>query len=360
MANDAVKVLLVDDDEDEFVLTRDLLADYAKDRFSLDWTSDYHTALADMARDEHQVYLLDYRLGAFDGLELLREALSQGCSAPVIMLTGRGDGEVDVAAMSSGAADYLIKSRLNGEILERAMRHALERKRMEKQLAREREDFVAMLTHDIKGPLHVILGVADMLLDEIKCDSGHSYSAPLQNLIDNALTINSLVANYLDFAKMKSGGVSLVKQTLSVDEILARLCQRFHASAQRRDLTLELALADELPPVRGDPLAMERVFTNLLSNALKFTPSGGRVTISARPCKHAVAVSVTNTGPGIPSDEISGIFEKYQRARSSKNKDGTGLGLYIVKSLVEAHGGRIGVESTPGRETRFEVNLPAG
>ncbi len=360
MADDSIKVLLVDDDEDEYVLTRDLLAEFAKNRFSLDWTPDYDTALADMARDRHQIYLLDYRMGAFDGLELLREALSRGCSAPVIMLTGQGDGEVDVAAMSSGAADYLIKSRLNGEILERALRHALERKRMEKQLAREREDFVAMLTHDIKGPLHVILGVADMLLEEVKSDSDRNYSAPLQNLIDNALTINSLVANYLDFAKMKTGGVSLIKQTVSVDEILARICERFDASAQRRDLTLEMTIAEELPPVGGDPLALERVFTNLLSNALKFTPSGGRVTISARPCKQAVNVSVANTGPGIAPDEISAIFEKYQRARSSGNKDGTGLGLYIVKSLVEAHGGRIDVQSVPGRETRFDVVLPAG
>jgi len=360
LTTDPIRVLLIDDDEDEFVLTRDMLAEIAKNRFSLDWTPDYDAALSDMARDQHQVYLLDYRLGSFDGLELLREALARGCSAPVVMLTGHGDGEVDVAAMSSGAADYLVKGRLNGEILERAMSHALERKRLEKQLAREREDFVAMLTHDIKGPLHVILGVADMLLDEMKIGSKHDSSAPLQNLIDNALTINSLVANYLDFAKMRSGGVSFNKQSVVLGEILANLCQRFAASVQRRDLTLELQLADELPAVRGDPLALERVFTNLLSNALKFTPSDGRVTICAKPYKDAVAVSVTNTGTGIAPDEISGIFEKYQRARSSGNKDGTGLGLYIVKSLVDAHGGRIDVSSKPGQETSFEVILPAG
>ena len=138
---DPIRVLLIDDDEDEVVLDRHLLAESRMSRVSLDWTPDYDAALDDMASHQHDVYLLDYRMGAHDGLELLREALARGCFAPVVMLTGQGDGEVDLAAMRAGAADYLVKGRISGELLERALRHAVERKRIEKQLAHQREEF---------------------------------------------------------------------------------------------------------------------------------------------------------------------------------------------------------------------------
>jgi len=359
LLTDPIRVLLIDDDEDEFVVTRDLLAESVKNRFALDWTRNYDVALADMAGDEHDVYLLDYRLIARDGLELLREALAEGCSAPVVMLTGQDDTEVEVAAMGAGAADYLVKGRINGELLERALSHAVDRKRSEKRLARQREEFVAMLTHDIKSPLQVIFGSADILLEELKNGADNHESALLKNILDSALAVNSLVANYLDFAKIEAGGVNLSKRTLAIDDLLNRLCKRYQPSAQRRGLTLELLPTVKLPAVYGDPLALERVFANLLSNALKFTPAGGRVTVSANPAGAEVAVAVADTGPGITPAEIHLIFAKYHRSRNAARQDGTGLGLFIVKSLVEAHGGRIDVHSDPERETRFEVFLPA-
>jgi two-component system, sensor histidine kinase and response regulator len=359
LAKEAIRVLLIDDDEDEFVLTRAMLAGDGKSRFILDWTPDCDAALADMACDQHDAYLLDYRLGARDGLELLREALARGCSAPVVMLSGQGDGAVDVAAMAAGAADYLVKGRVNGELLERALRHAMERKQIEKQLAREREDFVAMLTHDMKGPLHVILGLADMLLEESNRRSENFQSPLLHNLIDNALALNSLVGNYLDFARIGAVGVSLNKHTVAIGDVLTRVCQRYDVSARRRAITVDLLLAKGLPPIEADPVALERVFANLVSNAIKFTPDGGQVVVNANPRDGGLAVAVVDIGLGIAPDEIPLIFAKYRRAKNSARQDGSGLGLFIVKSLVEAHCGRIDVQSLVGGETRFEVFLPA-
>jgi signal transduction histidine kinase len=356
---DPIHVLLIDDDQDEFVLTRDLLAESRTSPFTLEWTADAEAALADMARDGHDVYLLDYRLGAIDGLEMLGEALAMGCSAPVVMLSGQGDSAVDLAAMRAGAADYLVKGRISGELLERALRHAVERKRIEKKLARQREEFVAMLTHDIKSPLHVVIGAADMLLEETKKASNVREQALIRNLIDSALTINSLVVNYLDFTKIEAVGVSLNKHTLALGDILNRLNRRYATSAQRRGLALELKLETGLPAVDGDPVALERVFSNLLSNAIKFTPRDGRITVKAQPVAHGLVVTVIDTGPGIKPAELPFIFAKYRRASNTSRQDGAGLGLFIAKSLVEAHGGRIDVHSDPGSETRFEVFLPS-
>jgi signal transduction histidine kinase len=356
---DSINVLLIDDDQDEFVLTRGLLAESRMSPFILEWTCDVQAALADMARDGHDVYLLDYRMGAVDGLEILREALAMGCSAPVVMLSGQGDNAVDLAAMRAGAADYLVKGRISGELLERALRHAVERKRIERKLARQREEFVAMLTHDIKSPLHVVIGAADMLLEETKKGSNMREQALIRNLIDSALTINSLVVNYLDFTKIEAVGVDLNKHKLALSDILSRLHRRYSTSAQRRGLALKFELETGLPAIDGDPVALERVFANLISNAIKFTPRNGRITVNARPVAHGLIVAVIDTGPGIKPSELPFIFAKYRRASNTSRQDGAGLGLFIAKSLIEAHGGRIDVHSDPGRETRFEVFLPS-
>jgi two-component system, cell cycle sensor histidine kinase and response regulator CckA len=134
MSNDPVKVLLVDDDEDDYILTRDWFSDMEHAQFVLDWVSSYDQAIIAIAKSQHDVYLFDYRLGSRNGLELLREALNYGCLAPIILLTGQGDHEVDLEAMKAGAADYLDKSLLGAPLLERSIRYAIERKQAEQKI----------------------------------------------------------------------------------------------------------------------------------------------------------------------------------------------------------------------------------
>lgn len=136
MDEEDIRVFMVDDDEDDYVLTRDLLAEAEGARFELDWVDTYEAGLEAMGRAEHDVYLVDYRLGERDGLELLRAAIASGCKAPIIMLTGQGDHIVDVAAMEAGAADYLDKGQLSAPLLERSIRYAIEHKRAEGKLKR--------------------------------------------------------------------------------------------------------------------------------------------------------------------------------------------------------------------------------
>ena len=124
-----IKVLLVEDDEDDFVITRDLLSELPGRRFTLDWVKTFDTGLEAMCLNQHDAVLVDYRLGAHNGIELLREALERGCQAPVILLTGAGERQVDVEAMQAGAPDYLVKTHLRADSLERSIRYAAQRKR---------------------------------------------------------------------------------------------------------------------------------------------------------------------------------------------------------------------------------------
>ena len=135
------KVLLVDDDEDDFILTQDMFADIGHGRFQLDWASTFDDALEHIDRDEHDVYLVDYFMGDHNGLELLQHAAERGCTAPVILLTGVGGYEVDVEAMKSGAADFLVKDQMTPHVLERSIRYALERKRAQDALEASEEQY---------------------------------------------------------------------------------------------------------------------------------------------------------------------------------------------------------------------------
>lgn len=227
-----------------------------------------------------------------------------------------------------------------------------------KVIEQQRADFLAMLTHDIRNPLGVILGYADLLIEMAQQRGATEEEEILSKLQTNALTVHSLVTNYLDLSRIEAGHLDLAKKPMALNDVLRQVKRQYEAEARRRHLNLEMSLQEELPSIEGNPLALERVFTNLLQNALKFTPALGRVTLSSAQRHEEVVAAVTDTGPGIASEEIPSLFEKYKRTQSSQYQEGTGLGLFIAKALVEAHGGRIEVASTPGQGARFAVILP--
>ncbi|HYY15455.1 MAG TPA: HAMP domain-containing sensor histidine kinase, partial [Gammaproteobacteria bacterium] len=198
----------------------------------------------------------------------------------------------------------------------------------------------------------------DFLLDEARERGAKEGEHILERLKSSALTIYSLATNYLDLSKIEAGYLTLAKQFLKLDEILRRVEQQYEIEARHRHIILDLQLQPELPAVEGDPLALERIFANLLHNALKFTPELGRVTFSSAQHNGEVIAAIADTGPGIAPEEIPALFEKYRRSEKDKHREGTGLGLFIAKALVEAHGGRIEVESAPGQGTCFSVFLP--
>jgi PAS domain S-box-containing protein len=225
-----------------------------------------------------------------------------------------------------------------------------------KELERQQVDFLAMLIHDIKNPLSVILGYAGALRQVGELSS--EQEGMVRRLEINTQAALLLVNNYLDFSKVGARRLTLIKQPLGLNDLLRRVVRQYEAEAQRQNIALEFHLQQELPAVEADALALERVFANLVHNALKFTPKLGQVMISSGQQNGEVAAAVADTGPGIAPEEVPAIFEKYRRAATGRHREGTGLGLFIAKALVEAHGGRIEVESTVGRGSCFSVFLP--
>ena len=225
-----------------------------------------------------------------------------------------------------------------------------------RELEQQRADFAAMLSHDIRNPLFAVRGYCEILLgtDGMSPDAREV----LARMMRSTDTILSLASNHLDASKIDAGQLAIVKRPVALNELLTHLTEQFEAEATRLGVRLACHLAPNLPPIGGDPVALERVFTNLIHNALKFTSRSGHVTVESNVTSSGVVVVVADSGLGIAPEELPRLFQRYRQTASGRARKGTGLGLFIVKTLVDAHDGTIGVDSSVGKGTRFTVALP--
>jgi two-component system OmpR family sensor kinase len=221
-------------------------------------------------------------------------------------------------------------------------------------------DFVANVSHELKTPLTSIQGFAQAILDGT-ADTPEARQQAAQVIYNEAGRMHRMALDLLDLARLDSGTADLKIAPVNMAALLNGVIEKFSPMASNAGVSLHLELANDLPLLNGDGDRLSQVFTNLVDNALKFTPRGGTVSIRAVQDRGEVQVSVSDTGQGIPEDAIAHIFDRFYQAdsaRSGGEKHGAGLGLAIVHDFVAAHGGRISVRSSVGRGTAFIVHLP--
>jgi two-component system phosphate regulon sensor histidine kinase PhoR len=229
-----------------------------------------------------------------------------------------------------------------------------------RRLERVRRDFVANVSHEFKTPLTAIQGFAETLLAGALDDPQNSVRF-LGIIREHAARLGRLTDELLKLSQIEAGQLELEMRSLSVGELLAACLDTARLKAESKQLTLTADSSPDLPPVRGDLARLGEVLQNLLDNAVQYTPPGGRITVRAAVADNQVAIAVTDSGIGIPRADQQRIFERFYRVDAARSREvgGTGLGLSIAKHLVEAHGGRISVESEVGRGSTFTVFLPA-
>jgi PAS domain S-box-containing protein len=227
-----------------------------------------------------------------------------------------------------------------------------------KALERERNNLISTFAHDMKSSLTIIGGFVLRLLHKADTIDHQKEQRYLEIIRDESGKLEMLISDFLDFARLQTGGLKLNLSATSLDKELMELYEAFQPKVSSTGLTLELVNENALPPINGDARQLRRVFTNLLDNAIKFSQKGGNIIVSTMTDQNEIRISVEDHGVGISPDELPRIFDAFHRGRVGTKIEGFGLGLASVKAIVEAHGGKVLVESEPGKGSVFSVVLP--
>lgn len=226
---------------------------------------------------------------------------------------------------------------------------------------REICDFTAMIAHDLRSPLNQVMGVSALMTESAFGPVTEDQKKWLSNLTETARQLVNLVNDFLDVSKLEAGRIDLTIEEVELEKLLDASFGNFHFLAGERNVALRRNMADSTLRIQGDRRRLEQVLSNLLSNALKFTPPDGVIEVGTASSQTEAKVWVQDTGVGIAADEIDNLFEKYKQTSSGKTSEykGTGLGLVICKMIVEAHGGKIWAESEQGKGAKFTFTLPS-
>ncbi len=222
----------------------------------------------------------------------------------------------------------------------------------------ERQNMIADIAHELRTPLAVIQGNLEAMLDGVLPADGRE----LALLHQEALLLKRLISDLRTLSLADAGQLTLHRRPVNLRELAAQVVERLQLRIEEKNIELRVNIPESISAVSADPERLAQVLSNLIDNALRYTPDGTRIVIAARATAGEVEVSVSDDGPGIPLEELPNLFRRFWRAEKSRNRatGGSGLGLAIVKQLVEAHGGRVWAESEgPGKGSRFVFTLPA-
>ena len=375
MSTSGTRLLLVEDDEEDFLLTRRLLRGCERSTFAVDWVRTCDSAL-EALKAPYDVCLVDYRLGAETGLAFIERAIAAGFCGPIILLTGRGDHEVDELAMKAGAADYLDKDQLSAQLLERVIRHAVERKSVEQALLRSEAQLrqaqkmdaigslAAGIAHDFNNLLSIVLSYSELAASTLV--EGDPMRFDLIQISEAGVRAAALTRQLLAFSHQQI----LQPKILNVNDVFSKM----ELMLQRllgEDIELRPPPSASLQRIMADPGQLEQVIMNLAVNARDAMPQGGRITVEttdvvldeaftarfldATAGPH-VLLSFSDTGVGMSPATQARVFEPFFTTKEVGK--GTGLGLATVFGIVRQSGGLICVDSVLGSGTTFSVYFP--
>lgn len=372
MIDKVTRLLLVEDDEDDYILTCDYLEQLGSHTFDVEWLSCPEQAISVLSENKHDICLLDYRLGASDGLEVLKRAVDNGFRGPIIMLTGQSDEALDSAALDAGAVDYLVKSEMNSSRFARAIRYALARRDVEDERVerlkaeaenRSKDRFLAHLSHELRTPLSSILGYTELLMHS---DKNLHAQNELSVIYRNGKHLLSLLNDVLDLSKIAADKLELNCCDVNLDSLMTDVYTLMRVSALDKGLTLNFESQQALPLViNTDATRLRQILINIINNAIKFT-NQGEITVRAWTAwvqeREMLFFSIKDTGLGIPAEKQALIFKPFEQIADVESRDvgGAGLGLAICSELLSRMQGSIELESTQGVGSEFTLSIYPG
>jgi signal transduction histidine kinase len=363
-----ISVLLVDDDEDDFFLIKRVFSQIPDSPFVLNWCSTYEKAKKAITAHEHDLYLIDYRLGELSGLDLLEFAEPQKRPEPFILLTGTGDKEVERRSMQLAAADYLVKGTFGPDLLSRTLFYALERKRIEEQrlehlieLNRTKDEFISLASHQHRTPATGVKQYVGMVLEGFMGNISEAQRTILTRAYESNERQLRIVSDLLKVAQVDAGKVNLRKDSVNLVALIKDVIKEQQATYKQRQQKVKLTHRGAIILATIDRDRMRMVLENLLDNASKYSDTGKTVQVEIEDVSdESVCVRIQDKGVGIAPEDQGKMFEKFSRIHNplSTHVGGTGLGLYWAKKIVDLHGGKIEFVSEENKGTTFSIYLP--
>jgi signal transduction histidine kinase len=326
--------------------------------------------LASMAKLPPSVVLLDLDLPDSRGADTFREVLEKAPGVPVVILSGQGDEILAMKALHQGVQDYLVKGDITSSRLEHAMRYAIERQALTRSLEMSRlqqlefkDQFLSHVSHELRTPLTCIHQFVTILLDGLAGDISPEQRDHLGTVLNSVHQLQAMIRDLLEATRAESGKILIEPRCMALGEIIQHAVSMMAATAEEKQVGLEVGPDIRTPLVYADPDRVLEVLINLIDNGIKFTPPGGSVLVKACAVEadpNMVYLSVADTGCGIGPEAKALIFERLYQNPSSvgNNRAGLGLGLFIAKELIELHGGRIWVVSEIENGSTFSFTLP--
>jgi signal transduction histidine kinase len=374
-------ILFVDDDiVDRKAITRALRSSNLKVDFVE--VANAPDALVAIETRPIDILIVDYFLPGLNGLELIGALREKHPFLPVVVLTGQGDEELAARIMRTEGADYLSKNALEPSRLVQSLRYVFQygqTKRREQETkralerhasdlaqsleearaaTRARDEVMAIVSHDLRNPLNNVSMAISMLKDTLQTGMDTAACKALAERMERAVVrMNRLIDDLLDASRIDANTLVVDLQPTRAVELIDMGIEGNLMTAKGKGIKLERGLFDATLEVLADRDRITQVFSNLIGNAIKFTPTGGEVKLSVQPLgDSAVEFTVRDTGGGIPEDHLPHIFKRFWKERVA-SRDGAGLGLYIAYGIVRAHGGDMAVTSTVGRGSEFSFRL---
>ena len=370
MRSRALKVLLVEDNAGDARLLREMFTTERPGSIELTHLMRLGEALVHLAKGGVDIVLLDMGLPDGHGLDTVRRARAVAPDVPLIVLTGLDDEALAAEAMKEGAQDYLIKGQIENRALPRALRHAIERHRMQAEAEHIRMDqlqfkdeFLSHVSHELRSPLTAIYQFVTILQDGLAGQVNPEQHQHLEIVLRNVKQLRAMIDDLLEVTSVQAGKLLIRLERTSISDAIAYTVDTLQGAAKNKEITLTAATGEPLPDIWADPTRIRQILIILVDNAIKFAPTQGSVKVQARTWKsdpRFLIIEVTDSGCGISADKTELIFERlFQVADPALTaRKGLGLGLYICKELVSRQGGKIRASSAPGEGSTFSITLP--
>jgi signal transduction histidine kinase len=298
--------------------------------------------------------LLDVLMPGMDGFAVCRALRNDDVTrfVPVIMITALNELEDRIHGLEAGADDFISKP-VNDELLLAKVRALLKLKQSRDELEEIRSDLANMIVHDLRTPTHAILGLAELLREDP--ETGREAGPMLDLILSSARKIDQQITEFLEVSRLRTGRLKLQIGETDVMSLAAQTVDQSRPSGRSKGIRLELEGPAELR-ARVDAGRLGHVFLNLIQNAIKFSPAGGRIGVRIGLAGDHLTAAVEDEGPGIPGHAADALFDKFNQAEPRAG--GVGLGLFICRTIIEAHGGRIWAENRPAGGAAFRFELP--